>query len=276
MKVVVVNDCAHVMEDLIPYLSRSFDIEFIQRTRGVWSKTFGVFWRILGAKGDLYHVNYALQDSYFVDKLKHKLDILHVHGSDVRWTIHSAKYGWIVRNNLKNARRVLYATPDLEGIVKRIRPDAIYLPTPIKTDVFVMKNRYNDPLRAIHFVVPYEQLPSELGKYLSKNNISLTVKERNTPYDEMPNLLMNFDIFIDQLTIPSLSKTCLEAMSSGLATIDHRHKHQLSERTSFLSNTSNTEKEGRENRKYVIENHEAKKVAALLSEIWKETMALTR
>jgi len=264
------------MEDLIPFLSQSYDIKFIQRTRSGWSKTVGIFWKIFRAEGDLFHVNYALQDAYLVDKLKNKLDILHVHGSDVRWTIQSAKYGWIVRNNLKNAKRVLYATPDLEEIVKRIRSDAIYLPTPVKTKVFAAKNRYNDPLRAIYFTPPYEQLPEDLERHLSTNNISLTIRDRNIPYHDMPQLLMSFDIFVDALTIPRLSKTCLEAMSCGLATIDHRHRNQLSERTSLLSDVSTAKRIGEENRKYVIENHEVEKVAACLSEIWKETAALTR
>jgi hypothetical protein len=39
---------------------------------------------------------------------------------------------------------------------------------------------------------------------------------------------------------------------------------------SFLANSSNVRTEGLENRKYIIENHDANKVADLLSKIWEE------
>ena len=272
MKVVVVNDCAHVLEDLIPHLSKRFDIKFIRRSRGWFSKTLGVFWKILRAKGSLFHVNYALQDAYLVDKLKHHLDILHVHGSDVRWTIHSKKYGWIVKSNLKHARKVLYATPDLEQTVKRLRPDAIYLPTPVKTDVFKMKSYYNEHPKAVYFKLHYEKLPEKLIELLNEHNISLTVKERNVPYDLMPSVLSRFDIYIDRFTIPSFSKTCLEAMSCGLATIDYRHKTQLSERVALLSDISNIKKIGEQNRKFVMDKHEVRKVAEMLAKVWEEAL----
>jgi len=268
MKVVVVNDCAHVMEDLMPYLSESFEVKFIQRSRGWWSKTFGVLWKILRAKGDLFHVNYALQDAYLVDKFKHHLDVLHVHGSDVRWTLHSKKYGWIARSNLKHADKVLYATPDLEQTVKKFRSDAVYLPTPVKTSVFNMKSHYNKHPKAVYFKLHYEKLPEKLRSLLLKHNITLTVKERDVPYDSMPSVLSSFDIHVDRSTIPSLSKTCLEAMSCGLATIDYRHKTQLSERVALLSDVSNVKKIGEENRKFVIENHEVGKVAETLTKVW--------
>jgi len=38
-RVVVVNDCAHVIEDMLPFLRRRFDVELIERTRGLYSKT---------------------------------------------------------------------------------------------------------------------------------------------------------------------------------------------------------------------------------------------
>jgi len=270
MKVVIVNDCSHVMEDLMPYLSERFDIEFIMRSRGLWSKTFGLLLKVLRAEGDVFHVNYALQDAYLVDKLKRRLDVLHVHGSDVRWTLHSRKYGWIVKSNLKSAGVVLYATPDLRRIVKKFRSDAIYLPTPVRTDVFARKDHYNDPPRAVYFRQYYEELSRDLIELLEKNGIPLVMMEKKVPYEMMPSFLRKFDIFIDRFTIPSFSKTCLEAMSCGLATIDYRHKNSLSSRITFLSDISNVKRIGDENRKFVIENHDVKKVADMLAGIWND------
>lgn len=271
VKVVVVNDCAHVMEDLIPYLTNDFDIKFIQRSRGLWSKTFGVLWKIVRAKGDLFHVNYALQDGYLVDKFKH-LDILHVHGSDVRWTIHSKKWSWIVKHNLKSAKIVLYATPDLELEVRKYRPDAIYLPTPVKTDVFIPKATYSNIPKAVYFPVNYEKLPTELRSSLQKSNISLKVMRRNVPYDKMSETLRNFDIFIGIFTIPALSKTCLEAMSCGLATIHYKHASQLERRVKQLSNIEECKEIGRQNHNYIMKYHNASEIAAKLASIWRNFM----
>jgi|BEDMetMinimDraft_2_1075160.scaffolds.fasta_scaffold00018_22 hypothetical protein len=269
-KVVVVNDCAHVFEDLIPLLTDKFDIQFVQRTRGLWSKTLGILWKILVAEGELFHVNYALQDAFFADRLRHHLDILHVHGSDVRSTIHSKAYGWIVKSNLLHAKKVLYSTPDLQDSVKSIREDAIYLPNPVRIDKFPLKTKYNEVPRALYFRLNYEELPVDLRNWLQTKGIHLTVMQKNIPYNKMAEVLENFDIYIDRFSIPSFSKTCLEAMSCGLATIDYRHIGNLEERVSFLANSSNVRTEGLENRKYIIEIHDANKVADLLSKIWEE------
>jgi len=166
----------------------------------------------------------------------------------------------------------VYATPDLKQLLEEFRSDAVYLPTPVKTDVFTPKTNYSDKPKAVYFKVHYEKLSKKLRELLLEHNISLTVKERNVPYASMPSVLSNFDIYVDQSTIPSLSKTCLEAMSCGLATIDYRHI-QLSERVAFLSDVLNIKKIGDENRKFVIENHEVKKVAGKLTDVWNEVLS---
>jgi len=265
MKVLVVNDCAHVMEDLIPYLSSKFEIQFLQRTRGLWSKTFGILWKIAKSEGDLWHVNYALQDAYIVSKLKH-LDVLHCHGSDVRWTVHSKKWGWIVKRNLKKAEKVLYATPDLEMSVKKYREDATYLPVPVKVDVFTPKYKYNNPPKAVYFKLVYEKLPLGLETYLKTRNVTLDIFEKNIPYEKMPETLRQYDIFIGCFSLPGFTKTCLEAMACGLATIDYRH-NPIDRVDELLA--INLKEEGKKNREFVINNHDVKKVAKQLSEVWK-------
>lgn len=260
------------MEDLIPHLTNRFDIAFIRRTRGIWSKTFGIFWEILKAEGKLIHVNYALQDAYLVDKFKSSLDILHVHGSDVRTTLNTKKWGWIVRNNLKNAGLVLYSTTDLEPIVKEYRPDAEYMPTPVKADVFKKKETYNDPPQAVYFKLWYEQPPTKLIELFEESDISITIKDRDIPYDLMPETLSGFDIYVDRFTISSFSKTCLEAMACKLSTIDYRHIDTLPERLQQLSSTSNLKEIGEANRKYVEERHSAPMIADKLASVWEELL----
>jgi hypothetical protein len=266
MKVVVLNDCAHVMEDLIPHLLNEFDIEFIPRSRSLWSKTFGILWKILRSQGDIFHVSYSLQDAYLANKLKH-LDILHVHGSDVRWTLHSKKYGWIVKSNMKHAKKVLYATPDLEETVKKFRQDAVYLPTPVNIDMFTPKSHYSKSPKAVYFKLHYEEFPTKLRKVLAENNIPLTIMEKNVPYRKMPETLRRFDIFIDRFTIPSFSKTCLEAMSCGLATIDYRHVENFEERVTFL--LRNGVEECTKENQSILEKHDVRNVATQLADFWR-------
>jgi hypothetical protein len=268
-KVVVVNDCAHVMETLIPSLQNEFDIKFVKRTRGLWDKTFGILWKIIRSKGTIFHVNYALQDAYLTSKLKH-LDILHAHGSDVRWIINSRKYGRIVRSNLKSANIILYSTKDLAEPISKYRSDARYLPNPIDTNMFQQRTYFNKSLQAVYFKKYYETLPLGLEPLLSKNMIKLNVQVNNAiPYGHMPNFLRRYDILIDRFQIASSSKVCLEAMSSGLAVIDSRHSDDLEDRVAYLSDVNNVKKDGVENRKFIMENHSVEKVAPILADVWK-------
>lgn len=62
MKVVMINDCAFVGETLLKYLPLDVERMRIKRTRGLWSKTFGLAYKILRAEGDVYHVHYFLPD----------------------------------------------------------------------------------------------------------------------------------------------------------------------------------------------------------------------
>jgi hypothetical protein len=61
MKVAMINDCAFVGETLLKYMPPEIEKQHIKRTRGFWSKTFGITWRILRTKADLYHVHYLLK-----------------------------------------------------------------------------------------------------------------------------------------------------------------------------------------------------------------------
>lgn len=257
------------MEDLLPFLSESFEIEFIKRSRGFFSKTFGITWKILRAKGDLFHVNYALQDSYITAKFK-RLDVLYCHGSDVRYTIKSKKYGWMVKSNLQTAKTVLYSTEDMKELLEIYRKDAIFMVRPVRTDLFKQKTTYGNPPKAIYFPKPYEAIPRKLVNLLNTNRITVMTHHERIPYKEMPFLLSKFDVFIDRFSINSLSKTCLEAMSCGLATIDYRHNTFLENRIKELADIEKIKKQGKENRKFVEENHNPKSVAKTLSKIWNE------
>jgi len=151
MKVTMINDCAHVGETLLKYLPFSMEKQHIKRTRGYWSKTFGITYNILKANADIYHVHYLLQDCYIAAKLgKHPL-IGHAHGSDIRETIDRFLLGRIVRNNLKNCEKVLVSTPNLLENARIYSENSEYMPNPVDTDLFypVTQKRLKEKLKVL-------------------------------------------------------------------------------------------------------------------------------
>jgi glycosyltransferase involved in cell wall biosynthesis len=139
MKVVMINDCAYVGETLLKYLPSDMEKRHIKRTRGFWSKTFGLAYAVLRAKADVYHVHYLLQDCYIASRLGKKPLVGHAHGSDLRSSLHHPLWGRVVRHNLKNCDKILVSTPDVLNIARRFREDAEYLPNPVDADLFYVK-----------------------------------------------------------------------------------------------------------------------------------------
>jgi hypothetical protein len=111
MKVVMVNDCASVGETLLKYLPSEIEKQHIKRGRSLWNKTFGLAYKILRAKGDVYHVHYLLRDCYVASRLGKRPLVRHGHGSDILRSLHHRVWGRIVSNNLKNRDKVLVSTP---------------------------------------------------------------------------------------------------------------------------------------------------------------------
>jgi len=137
MKVAMINDCAYVGETLLKYLDVKG--EHVKRSRGLWSKTFGISYKIWRTKADVYHVHYLLQDCYIAAKLGKRPLIGHAHGSDLRTTISHPLWGRIVRHNLRKCDKVIVSTPDILGIAKKFREDAEYIPNPVDTELFYPK-----------------------------------------------------------------------------------------------------------------------------------------
>jgi glycosyltransferase involved in cell wall biosynthesis len=135
----MINDCAFVGQTIFKHLPADIEKQHIKRTRGLWSKTFGLTYKILKAKGDLFHAHYLLQDCYLAARLGKKPLIGHAHGSDLRVSLKHPLWGRIVRHNLKNCNKILVSTPDILSIAKSFRKNAEYLPNPVDTDLFFPK-----------------------------------------------------------------------------------------------------------------------------------------
>ncbi|MGD0495139.1 MAG: glycosyltransferase [Candidatus Bathyarchaeia archaeon] len=139
MKVVMVNDAAFVGQTLLKYLPNDVEKQHIKRTRGLWSKTFGLAWRILRAKGDVYHANYLLQDCYIASRLGKRPLVGSAMGSDLRQQLGSKKWGWIVRHNLRSCDKILVVQPTLLDVAKNFNSTAEYLPIPFDPEIFFPK-----------------------------------------------------------------------------------------------------------------------------------------
>jgi len=243
MKTVMINDCAYVGEVLLKYMPSSIDRQHIKRGRGFWNKTFGLAYRILRAKGDVYHAHYLLQDCYIASRLHKRPLIGHAHGSDLRESLAHPVWGRIVRHDLKSCDKVLVSTPDVLAVAKSFRHDVEYLPNPVDKELF-----YPKPLTAhdgrrrvlvasdcswrvkgtdtavralsqirdevdvsiIGYGVDFEKTVALASQLKLKLNVLPKV-----PHDKLNEYYWASDVVIDRFQLGSLGLASLEAIACG-------------------------------------------------------------
>lgn len=244
MKVIMVGDCAWVGDTLIHYAPPYIRYKHLTRTRSVYSKTVGIALKILISSGDVYHVHYGLQDHFITKLLKHKPTICHLHGSDLRNAM-KGPYGWIVRSNLRTADKVVVAVPDIFGVAKSYRRDAVYVPNPVNLDMFkptplrshgkelrvffasnlsfvkgaqqfveqFAAHQRSNPESILH-IIRYGENQSEIIEMLSRRGVRFKVHEP-VPHDQMAVLYQSADIVVTDFKLGYLHMTSLEAMASN-------------------------------------------------------------
>lgn len=257
MKVVMINDCAFVGETLIKYLPREIEVTHLKRSRRFLDKTFGIAWRILKVKGDIYHVHYLLQDCYLALKSgKHPL-IGHAHGSDLREVIKSRKWGWVVKHNLKNCDKILVAQPTILDLAQEFNESSeyfpipydprVFYPTPLPTErevkrVFLaaahdFRTKGTDRfLYALSLIkIPLEIKTIRYGKdmkraeKLAKKLGLKTIFIEKVPHNEMNNLYWESDVVLGSFGIGQLDTVAIEAMACGRPLVHHvRERFYLS------------------------------------------------
>jgi len=117
-------------------MQNNFEFSHLKRRRCFFDKTFGIVWKILQSRGDLYHVHYLFQECYLALKFGKRPLVGHAHGSDLRDTLRSNKWGWIVEQNLQRCDKVLVAQPTILKIAKRFNGAAEYFPIPYDPEKF--------------------------------------------------------------------------------------------------------------------------------------------
>jgi len=249
MKVVMINDCAFVGETLIKYLPSHIDVVHVKRTRKFFDKTFKIAWKILRAKGDIYHCHYLLQDCYITSKLGRHPLIGHAHGTDVRRSINHFAWKRIVKHDLKKCDKILVSTPDILDATKIYREDAEYLPNPVDTELFYPKSvrAHKGKLRVLIAsdsnwdvkgtdiaIRALSRLKDEVEVFLIHKGRdfakTMTLAESlgfhlnvlpETSHENVRNYYWNADVVMDRFKLGSLGKVSLEAIACGRPVITY-------------------------------------------------------
>lgn len=243
MKVVMINDAAFVGETLLKYLPADLKKQHIKRSRGLWDKTFGIAFKILRAKGDVYHAHYLLQDCYIASKLGKKPLIGHAHGSDLRDEIKKRKWGWIIKSNLRSCNKILVAQPTILDKALEFNETAEYFPIPFDPKIFFptplpperpekqvfiasthdFRVKGTDKfLRALASLSTPVRIKSlRVGKNLAEaqqlaQELGLKVDfTPKVPHDKMSELYRESDLVLGSFSIGQLDTVAIEAMACG-------------------------------------------------------------
>jgi glycosyltransferase involved in cell wall biosynthesis len=239
----MINDCASVGETLLKYLPPENEKQHIKRSRGLWSKTFGVAFKILKAKGDIYHAHYLLQDCYIASHLGKKPLIGHAHGSDLRQMLKSKKWGRIVKHNLETCDKVVVAQPTILNIALEHNPTAEYFPIPFDPQIFFPiqsheksgdaqvflasahnfevkgTNKLIEALAPLKKQITLKTLNSgkdkDLAKQLCKKlNLKAEFIEK-VPHNEINKQYWESDLVLGSAGIGQLDTVAIEAMACG-------------------------------------------------------------
>lgn len=249
MKVVMINDCAFVGETLLKYMPADIEKQHIKRSRGWWSKTFGIAYKILRAKADVYHAHYLLQDCYIAARLGKRPLIGHAHGSDLRASLNHPLWRRIIKHNLKHCDKVLVSTPDVLDKARQFREDAEYFPNPVDFTQFYPKpteaherrkkvliasdsswnvkgtdlsiralNRIKDEVDVS--IIGYGSDFSRTMSLASSLGMRLNVLPK-VPHDKLNEYYWSSDVVIDRFKLGSLGLVSLEAIACGRPVITY-------------------------------------------------------
>ncbi|MDQ1279841.1 MAG: hypothetical protein QG670_1103 [Thermoproteota archaeon] len=239
----MINDCAFVGETILKYLPESVERTHVKRSRGLWSKTFGIALKIFGSKADVYHVNYLLQDCYLALKLGKKPLVGHAHGSDIRAGLDHHLWKRIVKYNLKNCDKILVSTPDILELARQYREDVIYLPNPVDSQLYYTKPM-REPGEKLRILIASDSNWSVKGTDVAiralsriRDQVDVSIVNYGRDFEKTINLAKsqgldlqllpkvshervreyywNADVVIDRFKLGSLGMISLEAIACG-------------------------------------------------------------
>jgi len=249
LKVVMINDCAHVGETLVKYFSSEIEVLHLKRSREFWDKTFGIAWKILKADADVFHVHYLLQDCWLALRFGKRPIVGHAHGSDLREVAWSKKWGWMVKRNLESCDKILVAQPTILDVAREFNDTAEYFPIPYDPKLFYyapfvtgrevkrvfmaspqdFRVKGSDKLlRALSLVkIPFKVMAIRYGRDAKRveklaGDLGLDVKFIDrVPHDGMNQLYWGSDIVLGSFGVGQLDTVAIEAMACGRPVVHH-------------------------------------------------------
>jgi glycosyltransferase involved in cell wall biosynthesis len=193
--------------------------------------------RIEQSKFDIVHIHYGYLG--WLGIIGHYPYYLHYHGYDARIDLsHRIRRVWSLPS-LKQAVKVFYSTPDLAESLKTFRSDAIFLPNPIRTDLFTPRtdcstgkclkillfSNLDDVVKGTDIAMRALSLFHDRYPEIKISAIAMgsdMPKYKNIPwieflepmqYSMIPGLIREFDVILGQFTIGSLGMSELEGMA---------------------------------------------------------------
>jgi glycosyltransferase involved in cell wall biosynthesis len=257
MKIVMINDCAFIGETLLKYIPPEIEKDHIRRSRNLWSKTFGLAYKISKAKGDLYHVHYLLQDCYIAARLGKRPLIGHAHGSDLREKVKSRKWGQIVKYDLKKCDKILVSQPTIVDMAKQFNESAEYFPIPYDPKIFfpkplvAVRDKKKVLIASAHdfaikgtdkFLYALASLETPLivktvrlgrdwmkaQELAKKLHLELEFFEKVT-HEKMNTLYWESDLVLGSFGVGQLDTVAIEAMACGRLTVHSIYKEYFPE-----------------------------------------------
>ena len=266
----MINDCAYVGETILRFMSGDVEKVYVKRSRGFLSKTVGIAYKILRSRGDVYHVNYLLQDCYIASMFGKRPLIGHAHGSDLRVGLKHFLWKKIVRHNLKHCDKIFVSTPDILELAKTYREDVEYLPNPVDTQLFYPKPSLNrgeklkvliasnsdwdvkgtdTAIKALSrikdrvdvSIVRYGKDFDKTVELAKSLDLTLHILEK-TSHEKIREYYWKTNVVVDQFKMGSLGMISLEAIACGRPVITYVSS-EYSEYRDFPLKDVNTEEE---------------------------------
>jgi len=258
-KVLQINSCSFVGDNLVKGLrKKGIKTDFYQPELAKGKNLFPKFFvwlkrpfevlkirkKVKTNDYDVIHIHYALYGGLFGIFLDRPF-FLHCHGTDIRSNLQRPVLRLITLLGLKKAKKVFYSTPDLDRPLRKIRPEAVFLPNPINTKRFKPAKKRSGQEIKILIISKLDRtknvaLALKVAKKIKKefprikffafNFGNLAKRFRKSDFEgiklleliehrKMPKLINEFNLIIGQLGLGVIGISELEALSCGKTVI---------------------------------------------------------